>query len=52
MLRKKSLKGMHGIYVVVEDLGPELKGGLNPKCGTKTSGDATSDCWDSRRQGT
>jgi hypothetical protein len=26
MLRKKSLIGMHGIYVVVEDLGPELKG--------------------------
>jgi hypothetical protein len=26
MLRKKSLVGMHGIYVVVEDLGPELKG--------------------------
>ena len=28
MLRKKSLQGMHGIYVVVEDLGPELKGVL------------------------
>jgi hypothetical protein len=28
MLRKESLKGMHGIYVVVEDLGPELKGVL------------------------
>ena len=26
MLRKKSLIGMHGIYVVVEDVGPELKG--------------------------
>lgn len=26
MLRKKSLIGMQGIYVVVEDLGPELKG--------------------------
>jgi len=26
MLRKKSLIGMPGIYVVVEDLGPELKG--------------------------
>jgi len=26
MLRKKSLIDMHGIYVVVEDLGPELKG--------------------------
>jgi hypothetical protein len=26
MLRKKSLQGMHGIYVVVEDLGTELKG--------------------------
>jgi hypothetical protein len=26
MLRKESLKGMHGIYVVVEDLGQELKG--------------------------
>lgn len=26
MLRKKSLIGMHGIFVVVEDLGPELKG--------------------------
>lgn len=26
MLRKKSLQGMHGIYVVVEDLGSELKG--------------------------
>ena len=29
MLRKESLKGMHGIYVVVEDLGSELKGVLN-----------------------
>ena len=28
MLRKKSLIGMKGIYVVVEDLGPELKGVL------------------------
>ncbi len=28
MLRKKSLIGMQGIYVVVEDLGPELKGVL------------------------
>jgi hypothetical protein len=28
MLRKESLKGMHGIYVVVEDVGPELKGVL------------------------
>jgi len=28
MLRKESLKEMHGIYVVVEDLGPELKGVL------------------------
>ena len=28
MLRKESLRGMHGIYVVVEDLGPELKGVL------------------------
>jgi len=28
MLRKESLKGIHGIYVVVEDLGPELKGVL------------------------
>ncbi len=28
MLRKKSLIGMNGIYVVVEDLGPELKGML------------------------
>jgi hypothetical protein len=26
MLKKKSLVGMPGIYVVVEDLGPELKG--------------------------
>ena len=26
MLRKKSLVGMQGIFVVVEDLGPELKG--------------------------
>ncbi len=26
MLRKKSLIGMKGIFVVVEDLGPELKG--------------------------
>ena len=26
MLRKKSLQGMHGVYVVVEDLGTELKG--------------------------
>ena len=26
MLRKKSLVGMQGIYVAVEDLGPELKG--------------------------
>jgi hypothetical protein len=26
MLRRKSLIGMHGIFVVVEDLGPELKG--------------------------
>lgn len=25
MLRKESLKGMHGIYVVVEDVGPELR---------------------------
>jgi hypothetical protein len=29
MLRKESLKAIHGIYVVVEDLGPELKGVLN-----------------------
>jgi hypothetical protein len=29
MLRKESLKGIHGIYVVVEDLGPELRGVLN-----------------------
>ena len=29
MLRKESLKGIHGIYVVVEDLGPELRGILN-----------------------
>jgi hypothetical protein len=29
MLRKESLKEIHGIYVVVEDLGPELKGVLN-----------------------
>jgi len=29
MLKKESLKGIHGIYVVVEDLGPELKGVLN-----------------------
>ena len=29
MLRKESLRGIHGIYVVVEDLGPELKGVLN-----------------------
>jgi hypothetical protein len=28
MLRKESLRGMHGIYVVVEDLGPELRGVL------------------------
>ncbi len=28
MLRKESLKGIHGIYVVVEDMGPELKGVL------------------------
>jgi hypothetical protein len=28
MLRKESLRGIHGIYVVVEDLGPELKGVL------------------------
>ena len=28
MLRKESLKGMHGIYVVVEDVGPELRGVL------------------------
>jgi hypothetical protein len=28
MLRRKSLIGIHGIYVVVEDLGPELKGVL------------------------
>ncbi len=28
MLRKESLKGMHGIFVVVEDLGPELRGFL------------------------
>lgn len=28
MLRKESLKGIHGIYVVVEDLGPELNGVL------------------------
>ena len=28
MLRKDSLKGMHGIYVVVEDVGPELRGVL------------------------
>jgi len=26
MLKRKSLKGMEGIYVVVEDLGSELKG--------------------------
>lgn len=29
MLRKESLRGIHGIYVVVEDLGPELRGVLN-----------------------
>lgn len=29
MLRGESLKGIHGIYVVVEDLGPELRGVLN-----------------------
>lgn len=29
MLRKESLKAIHGIYVVVEDLGPELRGVLN-----------------------
>ena len=28
MLKRKSLKGMTGIYVVVEDLGSELKGTL------------------------
>lgn len=28
MRKKKSLKGLHGIYVVVEDLGPEMKGKL------------------------
>ncbi len=28
MLKRKSLKGMTGIYVVVEDLGTELKGTL------------------------
>ena len=28
MIRRKSLKGMKGIYVVVEDLGSELKGTL------------------------
>ena len=28
MMKKESLRGMHGIYVVVEDLGPELKGVL------------------------
>lgn len=26
MRKKKSLKGLHGIYVVVEDLGPEMRG--------------------------
>jgi hypothetical protein len=26
MLRKASLRGMHGIYVVVEEVGPELRG--------------------------
>lgn len=28
MRKKKSLKGIHGIYVVIEDLGPEMKGVL------------------------
>ena len=26
MRKKGSLKGLHGIYVVIEDLGPEMKG--------------------------
>ena len=26
MRKKVSLKGLHGIYVVIEDLGPEMKG--------------------------
>ena len=29
MIKRKSLKSMTGVYVVVEDLGPELKGTLN-----------------------
>lgn len=28
MLKRRSLKGITGIYVVVEDLGPELRGAL------------------------
>ena len=28
MRKKESLRGIHGIYVVIEDLGPELKGVL------------------------
>ena len=28
MRKKESLKGIHGIYVVIEELGPEMKGAL------------------------
>ncbi|HQU28915.1 MAG TPA: hypothetical protein PKZ24_07125 [Nitrospirales bacterium] len=31
MLKRKSLKAMTGVYVVVEELGPELKGTLSRK---------------------
>jgi hypothetical protein len=31
MRKKKSLKGLEGIYVVVEDLGPEMRGKLTRK---------------------
>ena len=52
MLRKESLRGMHGIYVVVEDLGPELKGVLTRSELRKRVENATSDCGYPPSQGT
>ena len=31
MRKKKSLKGLNGVYVVIEDLGPEMRGVLHRK---------------------
>ena len=42
MMKRKSLKGMAGIYVVVEDLGSEFKGTVTRRDVRSTGGSPAS----------